>query len=233
MPTTSQAVQLGLVGLLTRPVLKAVFPSTTDTKDLVQERSAIDRQDSPRSSYSSPDTELVSPVSSERAHPVQVVPILDAPAAEVERLNTDIDTHAPKAAAKVSPLETLGAPVVNPPLPQPEPVQPEPTHSEPIQSQYAPRYTAVPEIPTEKPRIENHYLPRLYSQSGTFPINMNHTMNHNHQDDLAQKVNGMTLDERLATGDIDHGANGEYIERPRSVQQSYKTSRPASRIGGD
>jgi hypothetical protein len=140
-------------------------------------------------------------------------------------LNEEIDTHQPKA-----PL-SLGAPIESPVAEQPVPKEPVPT----IQQ----HFTAVPEIPTDRPVISNNYLPRLYSTSGTYPIKMNN------QDELAHKVNGMTLDERLAT----EQTNGEYEERPRSMRQpsykepsykeqsyrepSFKGSRPASRIGGD
>ncbi|WWC89992.1 uncharacterized protein L201_004922 [Kwoniella dendrophila CBS 6074] len=184
--TASEAIQLGLVGLLTRPVIQAVFPSgkeatafnqstdlTNNNAEQVEKPTLITSSESVSSPASTP---LVSPQSTEPSSPK--IPALLA-ANSVPALGGSIyqktpqTTHIPAPVRQeIAPTYSFREPIsTRSPEEQPQPqVQQEQFETQPLHQQEQPEQVAqkapVPVV------TENAFVPILYTQEGTHPINM-------------------------------------------------------------
>ncbi|WRT67177.1 uncharacterized protein IL334_004143 [Kwoniella shivajii] len=169
--TASEAIQLGLVGLLTRPVIKAVFPSekniTTSDQSGSNSNLAVEQEEDNTPSPAS--TELVSPQSTEPSSPV--VSSLPPAHTSVPPLGGSVAKQLLKQAQQhQQEQEQQQEKLLNPPpvyyIGQPisQPIEQEPTESRSVEQQ--------PTEPLKPITTEHAYLPQLYTQQGTHPINM-------------------------------------------------------------
>lgn len=110
-----------------------------------------------------------------------------------------------------------------------------------------PEYSA-PTPAAEPIQTEQHYVPDLYSSNGVHPIQLNEMADHtstdrntfgghqdhqDHDESLAHKVDGMTLDERLANEQEHDGAHGRgengISSEERELQQHQENQANQSR----
>ncbi|KAK8869755.1 hypothetical protein IAR55_000323 [Kwoniella newhampshirensis] len=174
--TASEAIQLGLVGLLSRPVINAVFPSERSVQttvvdnrqpepqqqELQQQQQQQQQQETTSSGESRSSTDLLSQVSTTQSSPTTpgrpvFLPITTVPALGGAYKRSE-PASAPEPAAAA--------------VPQPEPV---PTSSSvPVQEtvKTIEETPATTPAPAQELTVEPAYLPALYTANGTHPINM-------------------------------------------------------------
>ncbi|WVR05187.1 hypothetical protein IAU60_002199 [Kwoniella sp. DSM 27419] len=197
--TASEAIQLGLVGLLTRPVIKAVFPSDRNvisTSEGLHVEPTLDKnaesapQTAPTTASttapapasgteSTPEsTELASPHSNTQSSPITTgAPRLLA-ATYVPALGGSVSTQSLNKTAEspVQPVQQLQfpTPTVRPELENAEVAQTPVTEQEPTALQHNTEHQAsqTPRSPPTPIVTEPHYVPLLYTQEGTHPVPM-------------------------------------------------------------
>ncbi|WVQ70000.1 uncharacterized protein L199_008224 [Kwoniella botswanensis] len=183
--TASEAIQLGLVGLLTRPVIKAVFPS----------EKAVTKSDQsqPQSNDNNNNLAVDNPISEGTPSPASTA--ITTPTHSSPTIPVLLPAHSAVPALGGSIEKTL------PPVQQAQQPPTEPTPRSIEQSSPAPKAITT----------EQAYLPLLYTREGTHPIKMavvannqpeqnQHFGNQNDLEDhdyaLSQKAQNLDLNDR-------------------------------------
>lgn len=202
------------MGLLTRPVLKAVFPSERTLTKPTAVNSAESNPGLTLDETPSPaETEIVSPISSTPSSPTTAGrPIAHASASAAD---------APAKSFAALPV-TLGNRIPVPAYDRKPSYQKQQQEDQPRVSEES-RYS-------QSSKVDNLYVPAIYSSEGVHPVKMaavgadtnRYNDDANHESMLAEKTQAMSIKgsrpPTVANGNIpehEQGVNGNYEERPQ------------------